>query len=138
MKLLVHIEQYNVVGILPSQLESIMSLCHSLGIMDCAYVDSTPDGIIGIGGFTRYSNIEEFFENESGPYICLSPTEGTDIRTLSPDPDTWLLFGPAMGFQDILNELQTHNVTWANIPIGDMNSRDAVPIVLWELSSWRE
>jgi hypothetical protein len=131
MKLLVHIEQYDVVGILPSQLESISLLCNSFGITEAAYIDNTIDGFSGIGGFTRYSSISDFLATESGPYVMFSPTEGEDVRTATIPSDAWLMFGPSMGWNDIIN-FEDFN-TWVKIPVGVLNSRDVVPIALWQL-----
>ena len=135
MKLLVHIEQYDVVGILPSQLESIALLDTAMGVTEAAYLDCTPDGFGGLGQFTRYTSLAEFFAVESGPFVAFSP-EGDDIRTATiADPDSWLLFGPSMGWGDLLNGV---DVQFVSIPGGVMCSRDVVPIAVWELSGWRE
>jgi hypothetical protein len=135
MKLLVHVEQYNVLGILPSQLESLSLLATAMGVSEAAYVDGTRDGFAGVGGFTRYPTMAAFFENQSGPFVAFSPDEGDDIRRLTVPVDSWLLFGPSMGWGDLLNN---HPITWAKIPGGVLNSRDAAPIAVWELSSWQE
>ena len=135
MKLLVHIEQYNVVGILPSQLESLALLSTAMGITEAAYIDNTPDGFKGVGGFKRYGTLSEFFSAQAGPFVAFTPNVGEDIRTLAPPPDAWLMFGPSMGWtRESLDRL---DVSMSTVPGGVMNSRDIVPIVLWELSSWR-
>lgn len=131
MKLLVHIEQYDVVGVLPSQLESIAVLCNSFGITEAAYIDSTPDGFAGVSGFTRYGSLDDFFAAQAGPYVLFSPNKGEDIRTISIPSDAWLLFGPSMGWNDVIN-VEDFN-TWAKIPVGVLNSRDVIPIALWQL-----
>lgn len=133
MKVAICVEQYNMVGILPSQLESIALLNTAMGITDAAYIDLTPDGFDGVGGFTRYASWVDFFAAETGPFIAFSPDMGEDVRTLDP-VDAWLLFGPSMGWGDLLNDI---DVTWSHIPGGVMNSRDAVPIAIWETSKWR-
>ena len=131
MKLLVYVEQYDVVGILPSQLESIAHLVTAMGITEAAYIDNTADGFSGIGGFTRYASLAEFIEHEHGPFVAFSPDTGEDIRTLNPPAEAWLVFGPAMGWSDVKFD------KWAKIPGGVLNSRDAVPIAVWETSKWR-
>jgi hypothetical protein len=134
MKLLVHIEQYDMVGILPSQLESIALLDAAMGITEAAYIDGTPDGFSGIGQFTRYASLADFFAAESGPFVAFSP-DGEDIRTATvADPDSWLIFGPSMGWADLLNGV---DVQMVSLPGGVMCSRDVVPIAIWELSGWR-
>lgn len=134
MKLLVHIEQYDMVGILPSQLESLALLNKAMGVDRAAYVDGTLDGVKGIGEVIRYGSLEDFLAAEDGPYVAFSPDEGEDIRTFEPPSDAWVLFGPSMGWSD---QLAGVDVTWAKVPGGVMNSRDVVPIVLWEMSQWR-
>lgn len=135
MKLLVHIEQYDLVGILPSQLESIALVNAAMGVIQAAYVDNTADGFKGVGGFTRYGSMEDFLAAESGPFVAFSPVEGEDIRTVEIPSDAWLVFGPSMGFNE--DSFGSAEVTWVKVPGGDMNSRDVVPIALWELSEWQ-
>lgn len=130
MKLLVHVEQYDVVGILPSQLESLGLLVKSMGISQAAFIDGTIDGVRRSFGFERYENLESFMTAEQGPMIAFSP-KGRDIRTFELTGDAWLIFGPAMGR---LEGTFDHRVM---IPGGELNSRDAVPIALWEASKWR-
>jgi hypothetical protein len=132
VKLLVHIEQYDVVGILPSQLESLTLLAHAFGITDAAYIDNTDDGFTGIGEWTRYASLEDFLANETGEMIAFSPDSGEDVRTIAPSNDAWLCFGPSMGWSD------TPFTKWSHVPGGVLNSRDAVPIVVWETSKWQE
>ncbi len=135
MKLLVHVEQYDMVGILPSQLESLALLDTAMGITEAAYIDCTPDGFEHPGGFTKYDSLDAFLTAESGPFVAFAPT-GEDIRTATiGNNDSWLLFGPSMGWADTLDNT---SVQWVSIPGGTMNSRDVVPIAIWELSGWRE
>ena len=135
MRLVVHVEQYDVVGILPSQLESIALLNTAMGVTEAAYIDNTKDGFPHVGGFTRYGSLEEFLDLNDR-LIVFSPTKGEDIRSIKCIPqDTWLMFGPAMGFSS--DALDGKNIMWAKIPGGEINSRDAVPIALWETSRWR-
>jgi hypothetical protein len=132
LKLLVHVEQYDVIGILPSQLESLALLVKSMGVTDAAFIDGTVDGVKRSYGFTRYGSLDDFMAAESGPFIAFSPTEGEDIsRDLLPLDYAWLVFGPSMG------RLNGNFDAWVKIPGGELNSRDAVPIALWELSKWR-
>lgn len=128
--MLVYVEQYDVVGILPSQLESLSLLATAMGVTETAYIDGTADGVRRKFGFTRYGSLEEFMEKTEGPYVGFSPTKGLDIRTTEFE-DSWLCFGPAMGC------LEGNYDMWAYIPGGELNSRDAVPIVLWETSKWQ-
>lgn len=134
MKVLVHVEQYDVIGILPSQLESLALHNTVRGVTDAAYIDKTPDGFRGVGGFTKYNSLKEFFSVEKGPFVAFSPTKGEDIRTIKIPSDAWLIFGPSMGFsQDAFDGI---DITWAKVPGGELNSRDIVPITLWQL--WQE
>lgn len=130
MKLLIHVEQYDVLGILPSQLESLAHLCTAMGITERAFVDGTPDGIRRAHGFTRYSSLEEWRSAiQSAPVYSFTP-DGQDIRKVDWwDPEGWLAFGPSMGWRP--------TGTTVSIPGGTMNSRDCVPIALWEVSSWQ-
>jgi hypothetical protein len=137
-KLLVYIEQYDVVGILPSQLESLALLNSAMGVAKAAYIDNTADGFKGVGGFSRYGNINEFLSVEKGPFVLFSPTNGEDIRTIQIPDNSWLVFGPSRGFNDEMLKFENMNVKWARVPGGEMNSRDVVPIVLWEVSKWQE
>lgn len=130
MKLLVHVEQYDVAGILPSQLESLALLAKAMGVTDTAYIDGTADGVRRAYGFTRYGSIQEFMEKTQGPRLGFSPVKGVDVRAASAK-DAWLCFGPAMGW------LEGDYDAWVHIPGGELNSRDAVPIALWEASKWQ-
>lgn len=132
MNLLVHVEQYDVVGILPSQLESLNLVCTLTGVNKAAYIDNTLDGFPNVAGFTRYGSMDEFNAAETGPKVYFSPNKGTDVRDLTVSDDTWIVFGPSMGW----GELEADN--WAHVPGDTLNSRDAAAIALWELSQWRE
>lgn len=135
MKVLVHIEQYDVVGVLPSQLESLALLNQAMRVEDAAYVDGTPDGVKNANGFKRYGSLQDFLAHEKGPFIAFSPSGGEDIRKIRIPKHAWLLFGPSMGFtRDSFGSTQ---VTWATVPGGVMNSRDIVPIALWQTSLWQ-
>jgi hypothetical protein len=134
MKVVICIEQYDVVGILPSQIESLALLNTAMGVTEAAYVDCTPDGFKHPGGFTKYGSWEAFFATETGPFVAFSPDSGDDLRSHTPPADAWLMFSPSMGWGTILD---TVTVSWVQIPGGVMNSRDVVPIALWELSTWR-
>lgn len=133
MKILVHVDQYDVVGILPSQLESIHLLGVAMEATELAFVDNTLDGVKGIGGFTRYSSLTEFFNKNEGPFVVFSPNKGADIRE-TVLKDQWMIFGPAKGFN--MDDLQNKSIQWVKIPGGEMNSRDVVPIAMWEASKW--
>lgn len=131
MHLLVHVEQYDVLGILPSQLESLAHLCNAMGIEKRAFIDHTQDGVIERAGFTRYPSFQAWLDDVDTPIYAFT-TEGDDIRKVDWwAPDGWLAFGPAMGWQPHFGH---YRVT---IPGGMLNSRDAVPIALWEASSWQ-
>ena len=134
MKVAVCVEQYDKVGILPSQLESLALLNTAMGVARAVYIDYTLDGFKGVGGFTRYGSYEDFFATETGDIIVFTPVGGTDIQSVAPTNDSWLVFGPAMGWGNVLDNVV---VTKATIPGGELNSRDAVPIALWELSKWQ-
>jgi hypothetical protein len=131
VKLLVHVEQYDVLGILPSQLEALALLAKATGVTDTAYIDGTADGVRRAHGFARYGSIQEFMEKTTGPYLGFSPNKGLDVRT-APFKNAWLCFGPAMGW------LEGNYDAWVHIPGGELSSRDAVPIALWEASKWQE
>lgn len=137
MKLLIHVDQYDMVGILPSQLESIALLCTAMGIERCAYIDNTLDGFRNRGGFEKFQSLQTFLKQEEGPFVVFTPNEdGEDIRDVPNIPeDSWLIFGPPMGFQaEDFDKVETIRVT---IPGGVLNSRDAVPIGVWQYSKWQ-
>lgn len=136
MKLLVHIDQYDMVGILPSQLESLSLLCSAMGVSQAAYIDNTLDGFKNIGGFTKFKSLSEFLEIENGPFIVFTPNGAEDIRETDIPEDSWLIFGPSMGFQkEDFDKVETIKI---KVPGGTMNSRDVVPIALWKYSKWQE
>ena len=132
MRLLVHVEQYNVVGILPSQLEHLALLCDAMGVEERAFVDSTADGVKATAGFTRYSSLAEWTNAAPRADVMVFDPAGEDIRFARLAPETWLVFGPAMGFAGALT-----GQSRVSIPGGVLSSRDAVPIALWETSRWR-
>ena len=134
MKLLVHIEQYDLVGILPSQLESLSLLCSAMGVTQAAYIDNTLDGFKNIGGFDKFRSLKHFLETETGPFVVLSP-DGEDIRETVIPENSWLIFGPSMGFQK--EDFDNVEVIKVKVPGGTMNSRDVVPIALWQFSKWQ-
>jgi hypothetical protein len=134
VKVAVCVEQYDKVGILPSQLESLALLNTAMGVTDAAFIDGTIDGVKRTHGFTRYGSYADFFAAETGDIIVFTPVGGTDIQSVAPTNDSWLVFGPAMGWGNALDNVI---VTKATIPGGELNSRDAVPIALWELSKWQ-
>lgn len=114
---------------MPSQLESLVLLCTAAGVEELGYIDGTPDGFAKVGGATKFSSMEDFFEKTEGPYIAMDPGKGANIRDLK-SSDGWFIFGPSMGLNDVLPE----GIDRAHIPGGVLNSRDAVPIVVWELA----
>lgn len=132
MHLLVHVEQYDVLGILPSQLESLALLANAMGIDRRAFIDNTTDGVRRAHGFEGYPTLLEWHgEVKPLEVVAFVAEGGEDIRDLkSLDPDSWLVFGPSMGWSPSFE-------TAATIPGGTLNSRDAVPIALWEVSAWR-
>ena len=131
MKVCVCVEQYDVLGVLPSQLESLALVATAMGITELVFVDGTMDGVFGTG-ITRYATYDDFFAATTGPYVHMDPN-GDDIRTATVAPDSWLVFSPSMGG---LNDY-TFDQSLA-IPGGVLNARDAIPIAAWETSSWRE
>lgn len=131
MRLLVHVEQYDVIGILPSQLESLALVATAMGVTETAFVDGTVDGVRRAFGFTRYGSLKEFMDSQEGPFVAFSPSKGEDLRKADLPSVGWLVFGPAMG------ALEGTFDAWVKIPGGELSSRDAVPIVLWELSKWQ-
>ena len=133
--LLLHVEQYDVVGVLPSQLESLALLCSAMGVERRAFVDATDDGVKSAQGFERFPSLDAFLAEEGGPIVAFDPNAETDIRDLSVPDDVWLVFGPAMGLPSY--SFGERDVEWAAIPGNVLNSRDAIPIAVWEVSSWR-
>ena len=131
MNLLVHVEQYDVLGILPSQLESLALAANIAGVERCAYIDGTVDGIRRSWGFERYGSLQEFLEDEPGHISLFSSQRGTPLHEYEAD-DTWLVFGGSMGLH--VPDYDGHDLSLVNIPGGVLNSRDAVPIALWELA----
>ena len=127
-----HVEQYDVIGILPSQLESLALVATAMGVTETAFVDGTVDGVHRSFGFTRYGSLKDFMDSQEGPFVAFSPNKGEDLREADLPPVSWLVFGPAMG------GLGGDFDAWVKVPGGELNSRDVVPIVLWELSKWRE
>ena len=136
MKFLVHIEQYNVLGILPSQIESLALLKSAMGFEDGAYIDNTLDGFRVRGGLRRFNSLKKFLSQEKGPFVVFCPNEGEDFRKVTIPKDSWLIFGPSMGFKK--ESFDGVEVIWAKVPGGAINSRDIVPITLWEQSVWQE
>jgi hypothetical protein len=134
MNLLVHVEQYDVLGILPSQLESLALLCSAMDVKEKGFIDGTVDGVKRSNGFSRYNNIKQFFNEQSGPYIALCPNKGKDVREISIPNNAWILFGPSMGWNGLLDDKE---LDFIQIPGGILNSRDAVPIAMWEFSRWQ-
>lgn len=126
-----HVEQYDVIGILPSQLESLALVATAMGVTETAFVDGTVDGVRRGFGFTRYNSLKEFMRFREGPFVAFSPSKGEDLRKANLPSVGWLVFGPAMG------TLDGDFDAWVKIPGGELSSRDAVPIALWELSKWR-
>ena len=106
-----------------------------MGIQRRAFVDATADGVRSSYGFERFPSLEAFLSQENGPLVAFTPDGDVDIRDLSADENTWLVFGPAMGLPR--HSFNDRAVTWTAIPGNVLNSRDAVPIALWEVSSWR-
>lgn len=136
MKLLVHVESHDVVGILPSQLESLGLLCTAMGVSEKAYIDHTPDGVRRASGWTRFGNIADFLARHGNEPLCVfDPVDGTDIRDMLFEYGTWMVFGPAMGWR--ADDFEDRAVNWAKIPGGVLCSRDVVPIALWETSAWQ-
>lgn len=129
LNVVVCIEQYDVLGVLPSQLESLALLATAMNF-NLAYVDGTKDGVFGTG-IPRHGSWEEFFATTEGPYTMMDPN-GEDIREAD-IKDGWLCFGPSMGWRGQYEFDKT-----CSIPGGVLNSRDAIPIAAWELSTWRE
>jgi hypothetical protein len=134
VNLLIHAEQYDVVGILPSQLESIRLLAHSLDVERLAYVDGTVDGIARTPGWERYGTIKSWLDQVNEPIIAFTPEESLDIRKLEVPDGAWLAFGPSMGWTS--DSFGDKEVIWSYIPVAVLNSRDAVPIALWETHKW--
>jgi len=119
MKLLVHIEQYDVVGILPSQLESLALHNTARGVTDAVYVDKTRDGFRGVGGFRKVDSLKDFLASEKGPFFAFSPTKGEDIRTVKVPSDAWLIFGPSSYLQPAIVNIpaKAKDVSFTNFMI---------------------
>jgi hypothetical protein len=135
VNLLIHVEQYDVVGILPSQLESLAHVAKMAGVNRCGFVDATADGVRRCFGFERYASIADWREKEEPSSICVfSPGAGMCVTECRPGQDTWLVFGRSMGIT--MSDFDELAVDLVHIPGGDLSSRDAVPIALWEVGSW--
>jgi hypothetical protein len=137
VNLVIHVEQYDVVGILPSQLESLALVCSAMGVDRRVFIDNTADGVLPEWGFIRYGSLEEWDEAENPQmvYAFTPPATGVDIREIdAPEADAWCAFGPSMGWR---SPLPDDTFMWVSVPGGTMNARDVVPIALWEMSSWR-
>lgn len=138
MKLLVHIEQYDVVGILPSQLESLSLLCTAMGVTQAAYIDNTLDGFPNVNGFAKYTNLKTFLKTEDGPFVVFTTDNSEDIRERIIPKNAWMVFGPAMGFKtDDFDNIDKENLIKVKLPGGVLNSRDVVPIALWHCGKWQ-
>lgn len=140
--LLVHVEQYDVVGILPSQLEPLRLLAASTGAGRLAYVDRTIDGFEPPLGWERYGSLPAFLDdNRDGRFVVFDPRGNTDARSVMADETTWLMFGPAMGWgihgADAFRDAFGVSLYTARIPGGDLCARDAAVIALWEVGRWR-
>ena len=134
VSLLIHVEQYNVIGILPSQLESLALVARAAGIGRTAFIDSTTDGVMRAWGFTRYGSLAAWLRAERPKHISVFTPGGIDVRSARRFDDDWLAFGPAMGFN--LPDFLGWEHQLVGIPGGVLNSRDAVPIALWEVMTW--
>lgn len=104
------------------------------GISRFAFVDGTVDGVKRAFDFERYGSLEEWLEVAEPGHITVFTPSGSRGIVDGTDQDTWLAFGPSMGFD--LSVFDGYEVETMQIPGGVMNSRDAVPIALWELGSW--
>jgi len=85
-------------------------------------------------GFERYGTLDEWLSTIDCGIVGFSPNAIDPISDVDCS-DSWLLFGPSMGFRGV--DFSSIDMRWASVPGGTLNSRDAVPIVLWEVSSWR-
>ena len=132
--LLVHVEQYDVLGVLPSQLESIRYLSLAMGGGRLAFVDATLDGVRAPVGWTRYASLADFLHAADAPLVAFDP-DGSSILQRRPSPDAWLLFGPSMGWTG--DAFGGHSVDLVSIPGGVLNARDVISIAAWEVSAWR-
>ena len=134
VNLLVHVEQYDVQGILPSQLESLALLARAAGVLRRAFIDRTVDGVRRAHGFERYSSLDEWAEKTqpTDVFVFTSDQCHMELRHLrTVQPDAWLLFGPAMGWTSV-----PVGAIRVRIPGGVLNSRDCVPIALWQVGTW--
>lgn len=138
MNVLFHVEQYDVLGVLPSQLEALALVCESAKVGRRAFIDGTVDGVRRGFGFDRYTGLDDFFVQNGtihwSSIYFFTPRRGPDIRTLSNLPDdAWIIFGPAMGWGVI-------PATWecVHLPGFDLSGRDCIPIALWQLGKWPE
>src|SRR3990172_133148 len=102
MNLLIHVENYDREGILPSQLDGIRTLAQALGVERFAFVDATVDGYFIGGIWERFPSLSAFLESVDGPLIVFDVphqgVESTSLKELRPSPESWLLFGQSMGF----------------------------------------
>ena len=120
-------------GVLPSQLDSIRLLARALGVDRLAFVDGTVDGVFRYNEWERFGSLAEWLDQVEGPIYAFRPSGGSDVRYLKVPEDAWVVFCPAMGFGG--SDFVDQEVEWASIPVGaDLNSRDAIPIALWELA----
>jgi len=133
--LLVHVEQYEVLGVLPSQLESIRYLSTAMGGGRLAFVDGTIDGVPVQVGWERFATLADFLAAEGTSRLVVLDPAGDDILDAEAGEGDWLLFGPSMGWAtDAFDGYATSKVS---IPGGVLNARDAIPIAAWEVSAWR-
>jgi hypothetical protein len=138
--LLIHVENYDREGILPSQLVSIRLTAHSLGHGRLAFVDATCDGVTRFLGWERFSSLASFLDAEAGPLIVfesaavlqgLNPTPADSAVALLSLQDAWIVIGPAGGLSPA--QFKQRDVAWCTIPARIGGGRDAVVIALWEL-----
>jgi hypothetical protein len=139
MNLLVHVEQHDVVGVLPSQLESLSLVASAMGVTRTAFVDCTLDGVRSRNGWERFPSLDAFLYGEAERRVLVFvPEGGESVRTVTAADDTWLVFGPAMGFpRGTFDRTRGIWVHYATIPGGHLCARDAIPIALWEVGKWR-
>jgi len=138
MNLLIFVEQYNVVGILPSQLEHLAAVANAAGISRKAFVDGTLDGVPADHAFERYATLQDWLDQVNEPIHILTPvrTGSTDVRTRQPT-EGWLVIGPAFGFPTGAFDGVTQPISRWTIPGPVLSGRDAVVIALWEATGWR-
>jgi hypothetical protein len=134
MNLLIHLENADRIGILPSQLDEVRIMAKGLGIERLAYIDLTTDGHLFSPEWERFRTLKDWLSQVKEPMVVFETEnvprsaniEAVSVEKLNPSENSWVVFGPSAGFN--ASQFKDEKVTWCYIPTVVMSARDAVPI----------